>query len=273
MATASLVLAFDAVSDGRMTDNVYTLAFAGTSGNLLVESSRHFFEGLRKVFLLPLALVFVVLGVAGRKLTLFHVAFIFALVGLIVISSDAGTWRNQVIDVAVLASVLVADLWSRAGADKSLEFMRAVVVVVVAWGLVGSYQTELRDATRDAALALGGRGSFYPAHPLTGVIGADESVLSEDPYVSVSRGQEPVVLDAFMLRRLLRDHHEWQSALVRKIDQRATSNMDLFEPLDPSNMWFQQYDFGIPVVSALARNYHLSTVREGYWVYAPKRLG
>ena len=45
VATASLLLVFDAVSDGRMIDNVYTLSFAGTSGsNLLVESSRHFFE-------------------------------------------------------------------------------------------------------------------------------------------------------------------------------------------------------------------------------------
>ena len=47
VATASLVLAFDAVSDGRMTDNVYTLAFAGTSGRL---ARREFTTLLRSDF-------------------------------------------------------------------------------------------------------------------------------------------------------------------------------------------------------------------------------
>jgi hypothetical protein len=274
-----LVVLFQEISSGRMSKNLSALSGAGLLGlhGLLSETSRRFtlFEGLADVvwLLLPLCLAWLLVGIRRRQLTIYQLAFVAAFGVLVVVLTDVGAGANHLLDIAVLSTVLVAELWRQATVDERLWFARIVVAVTLVWGIAGSYQISLRGDTIDAARKLvEGGGRRYPAHPLAGVVTRSEPILSEDPYIPVSLGQDPTILDAFMLLRLLRDHPQWQAKLITQIEDRAFTKVILIEPLDPTDPWFRTYDFGAPIASALARNYRLSTTQDGYWVYVPSTL-
>jgi hypothetical protein len=274
-----LLVVFNIVSDGRMAKNIFGLSGAGLrepSASLL-ETSKRFIQ-LFEVsadaiwLLLPLALASLIFALLYRRVTIYHVAFVVAFGVLMVVLGDVGASGNHLLDLGVLASILIADLWRQAGGDERLHVVRIIVAITLVWGTAASYQLVLRGATADAARKLSGRGGpRYPAYVLRGIVGKNEPVLSEDPYVSVARGHDPVVLDAFMLLRLLRDHPDWESTLIARLDAHLFSKVVLMRPLDLSDSWWRTDHFGVPVMSAVQRNYRLAKSQDGYWVYVPRR--
>jgi hypothetical protein len=113
--------------------------------------------------------------------------------------------------------------------------------------------------------------------PLAGVVGPNDRILSEDPYIPVSRGQLPLVVDAFMLRRIGEDHPSWRDDLVVRIERRRFSKVVLVNALTRSNdWWWHNFDFGTPVAAALTANYRLLNLPRYYataghlWVYVPR---
>jgi hypothetical protein len=280
-STAVLLGLFLAASEGRLLQNVYDLGGAGLPGpkgfflGTLDDRFTFFGSWAGVMFLLaPLAIATVALSVHRRSLTIYQLGLGAASVVLLLILADVGAGGNQLLDVAVLVAVVVAELWREAGSDESLRVVRIIIAAALLWGIGGYYQTWLRGATFDAAEQLLGRAApCCTARPLAGVIGSGKAVLSEDPYIPVSRGQDPVVLDAFMLVRILRNHPQWQQQLLAQIDAKDFAKVVLMEPLDPSDPWFHTYSLGAPVASALARNYQLSKSQDGYFVYTPRRQG
>jgi hypothetical protein len=123
--------------------------------------------------------------------------------------------------------------------------------------------------SRTAARALVGKSAKYEAVPLAGELERDDDVLSEDPYVLVSLDRDPVVLDPFMLLRILRDHSDWSADLVRRIEQRRFAKIVLSRRLDRADRWWRDYHFGVGVVTAVADNYRLARRIGRYWVYEP----
>ena len=108
-------------------------------------------------------------------------------------------------------------------------------------------------------------------------VDCEDRILSEDPYVPVSRGQLPIVVDAFMLRRIGEDHPSWRSALIAQIKKKRFSKVVLIRELSPSNdWWWRDFDFGTPVANALAANYRVLDLPGYYstadhlWVYVPR---
>jgi len=266
-----VLLVVEAISDGRMSDNLLALSTSGdlSLNSVLTQSSDKFFDATSNIVLVPLAIASLLLAVHRRRVGLYQVSFVVAVVLLVLVLGDVGVVENHALDLAVLSAILVADLWGDA-ANEGGQVVRLVVVVTVAWGLIGTYQTGgLRENTLDALRDIAGSNApSYPARPLAGALGDHETILAEDPTIEVSRGQTPVVLDAFMLLRVLRGHPEWQARLVRRIDSRAFTAVVLTERLDPSDPWFRTIRFGLPVAAALARNYRLRMVEEGYWIYS-----
>jgi hypothetical protein len=144
---------------------------------------------------------------------------------------------------------------------------------VLVWGLATTYWVDLRTQTRVAASTLfsGDRDPQYAKEPLVARIGPGETLLSEDPYVPVSIGRTPVVLDPFMLLRVLARHPELRAGLVRRINRREFDDVVLIVPLDPRAARWRTLHFGPEVADAIARNYRLAGQLGRYWLYVPIR--
>jgi hypothetical protein len=272
---------FEAVSRGRMTSNILELAGAGQPhpfsvlafADKIVRAAQ---ESGTMWVLLPFALAGIGGAILGRRLTIHHVAGLVALVVVLVVLTDLGAYRNHFLDVQILVGVLVAGVW-RESPPTETTFMRGAILAAVLLGTLASYDTEVVHDTKTAVHALRGRDHGYEAAPLATVVSAGDRVLSEDPYVPVSRGEDPIVLDPFMLRKLVADHPDWQRQLIGEIEAHRFSKVVLVYQLVPADTWWwQTFDFGTPVATALTRNYRLLDVPGYYrtpnhlWVYVPR---
>ena len=73
-----------------------------------------------------------------------------------------------------------------------------------------------------------------------------------------------------MLLRILRDHPDWEQALVQRIDAREFDKVVLLRELDPSSSWYTRVHFGRAVASAIDRNYRLAAKASGYRIYVAR---
>jgi hypothetical protein len=97
------------------------------------------------------------------------------------------------------------------------------------------------------------------------------SVLAEDPYVVVSRGGRPIVIDPFMLVRIARQDPAAVAPLVAKLDQGDIDAVVLGRDLDApgAEEWYRDFAFGTAVYEAIRDAYHRCVATEGYVVYVP----
>jgi hypothetical protein len=211
------------------------------------------------------------IAVAGRRTTIYCLAALTAAAVAVVVLIDTGAYRNHLLDVQILVGALVAELWRTAGAAS---LIRAAVLAGVVVGTLGSYQTDMLNDTKDGLRVLAGEQLGFTARPLKGTLSPGDRVLSEDPYVPISRGDRPVVLDAFILRKILADNPDWERALVRDIKDQRFTKIVLVRQLDPSDTWWRDFDFGVPVARAISGSYRLLEVPDDVvggsprlWVY------
>jgi hypothetical protein len=280
---AVLFAVFEYASDGRMSQNVVGLATAGARMSVTDTLTKFVELGQGSAsaawVLAPLAIAAVGAGVARRRMSVYQISLVVAVAILLPVLADVGTDVNQLIDVEVLTVVVVAEA-VRSTAPRAAAFVWPIALSAVLWGTSSSYQVNLRPDTATAVRALLGRGSDgETGRPLERTIRPDDRVLSEDPYVAVSHGRDPVVLDGFMLVKIARDHPGWQSAFIRQIRRHFFTKIVLGERLDPHSQWFQTYSLGTPIAEAIARSYRLVEVPDAlrphgrYFVYEPRSIG
>ncbi len=149
-----------------------------------------------------------------------------------------------------------------------VRLYRTALTAAVSWVLVTGLAVTVAPAVRDAAGTVRDP-SRYSAQPLAGVADSTTTLLSEDPYVPVSLGQDPVVLDPFMLPRIARRDPAAVQDLVRRIDARDFDLVVLVQPLDDA-AWWADYHFGPAVIAAIRRSYVPSGRVQGYDVYRPR---
>ena len=274
-ATAGALGAFQAVTDGRLSENVVELGLAGSRGfeSLAWEESRIRLilgEGLGPVRLLvALALVVVVGAAWRRRLTVYELAFGVALAVLVVVLADRGTSSNQLLDLQVLTVVVLGGAWARARSSIRTGLMLVVLATAVA-----SYAENMEPAQAAEALVHGG-GSRIPA--IATHLEPGMRVLSEDPYVPIALGQRPIVLDPFMLWAVAKRDPTARADLVRRLDAHEFDAIVLFyRPEDRSRsehvrFWFRTEHFGPAIVDAIERNYRPSESVGGRWIYVPRQ--
>jgi hypothetical protein len=119
-------------------------------------------------------------------------------------------------------------------------------------------------------IAFGAADPRFPRTPLEDYVGTNEVILSEDASIPVARGQQPVVLDPYMLLRILEDRPEWRDRLIRRIDAREFDKVVLLRPLSPMGHWYTNVHLGRPIALAIARNYRLDKRVSGYSIYVPR---
>jgi hypothetical protein len=93
-------------------------------------------------------------------------------------------------------------------------------------------------------------------------------VLAEDPYVPVSLGRTPVVLDAWVLSRLAGSHPDWVADLALRIQSRAFDKIVLVYPIT-FEAWYREVHFGQVVSDAIRESYRFTGRRAGYYIYVP----
>jgi hypothetical protein len=172
---------------------------------------------------------------------------------------------------------VAARSWSRhgtSGAGAAIVWLAVPLAVV--WGIGASFSAGVADETRDALRsALGRGGAAYSAEPLEGIVRPGDAVLSEDPSVSVAVGRHPVVLDPFMLHRIVRDHPRWEAELVDRIDRQAFDWVILFArggalTVDVNDPTWSTQHFSRPIIEAVAKSYRPERIAGPYLVLVPR---
>jgi hypothetical protein len=275
---AALLGLLTALTSGRLVDNVFGFSTAGVTGaaGLLTSPYRllHLLVGEApgSWFLLPVALAVVGMAARRRVVDPWQLSLLAALLVLLVVLSDFGTGGNQLLDAAVLTGIVVGHAAGHGIPSLgSIRLYRTALSAMVVWIVVSGMAVTLGPAVREALSTLRDP-SRYRAEPLAGIADRTTTILSEDPYVPVSLGQDPVVLDPFMLLRIGRENPNALRALVSRIDARDFDLVVLVQPLSHSQ-WWTDYHFGTHVIAALQRSYTMSERVQGYDVYRPRPGG
>ena len=263
-----------AASDGRFIENVALLTLAGVGGG--VGPIRAPNQLLYQMYtysaavwlLMPFAVI--TLFVNGRRrIGLSHLALFWALVLLIITYTDVGSGFNQLLDVAVLTILVAGSLAERSGrvAVTTTGPLVLVLALAVIWGAgSGVVLTQVPDIR--ATIERGTLG--YPVEPLRDLVRPGDEILSEDPYVPLSFGREPVVLDPFMLLRLDRVDPEAVDELIDRIEEKRFGYLVMITSLERRNdYWWNEFHFGPRVVDAMRRSYVLQGRVDSYHVYRP----
>jgi hypothetical protein len=112
------------------------------------------------------------------------------------------------------------------------------------------------------------RDTRFPAKPLAGLVGDEETILTDEPWMSVARGRRPVVLDAVSLARMVRAEPRNAEVLVRRIHAREFTKVVLASlPAEPGEL--DTFYFGRPIAEAIRVNYRLQATSGGYAVFVP----
>jgi hypothetical protein len=278
VAAVALVGVFALWSGGRIFENVIGLSTSGVTVRSILGAPFRFVQLLASDATTAWALVpFAALGVwssiSSRRISIWALALLASVVVLLVVLLDVGTGWNQLVDPVVLVVVVVGELVGRSrrgeapDADAPPSLVARAVPLAVLWilatGLVVLLLPQVRATVAGSA--------SYRLDPLAGVATTNTTVLSEDPYVPVSLGQTPVVLDPFMLPRVGRRIPAAVDDIVRRIRARDFDIVVLVEPLNPvDRSWWNEEDLGPAVVRAIADSYRFDGRAQGYYLYVPK---
>jgi hypothetical protein len=269
---------FEVASDGRMLDNLTALTLGGERLGPVQSMTKFVTLGQQSAtalwILAPFSVAAFAMGVARRRLDPFLLSLPVAVAILFAALRDIGADANHFIDVEALTAVVIADGIGMVG-TAARRLVLPLALTAVLWAMATSYAVGPRHDTATAVRIAIGHERGPGARPLPTTVTAADRILSEDPYVDVSRGRRPVVLDPFMLLRIEEKHPRWQAELIRRIDRRAFTKVVTEYPLD-SSRWWRFHHFGAPVVAAILRSYRLVPVNDGassfgtYLVYEPR---
>jgi hypothetical protein len=274
----AMLAGFQLLSDGRMLGNLYALTFAGVGGaGTLLRSPVNLLWQLATFAsaswaLFPIAVFGAITNAGRREAEIFHVALGCSIVVTLVVMADQGATQNHLIDLVALITVTAGAVWPRVASQTAAHrTMRTALLLVVLWLGATSYVLTLYPETKTTleSLVRGERDPGLRADVMAGYLDPAETMLSEDPFVAVSVGQLPVVLDAWMFRKMTASQPQWADALAERIERGEFSKIVLTRPLEGNEFWYRTVHFGPRVSEAIQHRYHFSERVANYFVYAP----
>ncbi|MBX9628607.1 MAG: hypothetical protein K2X82_32720 [Gemmataceae bacterium] len=292
-------------SGGRMLENYTSLLLAGERPSgaarpaAIVAAARGVSYGMQSAaaqawFLVPAAAVAVGLCVRAGRPTPVQMGLIVCAASTTFMFSNPGISNNHLLDLVALVTLAAAELAlvvgsrgdgvSPAGdARPGGAGPRGVVVVYLALALTWLAATKLQVSGRVAEFreAIGMLQAGTPALDPDLAAGSWQSVfrpgdvvLSSDASIPVLMGQQPVVLDTFMLKRIADVDPAARDDLVRRIDRREFDWV--VSVTDLRGKWggdlpLSNTHWGPEVIEALERNYQRHGVMWGYYVVYARR--
>ena len=202
--------------------------------------------------------------VLARRPGVYELAFLASGCILLVVLRDLGAYENHLLDVSVLAALVVGGAWSSlTGPTRTAFRVLAVGSVLLATALAARHTLvpDLRAAVADR------NDESFATQPLRSLVSFDTCVLSEDPSLPLLAGYRPIVLDAFVVRRLDAEDAE---ALRGRIVRREFGRIVLMAPAtDP--VQYTSFDFTPEIAAAIRRSYRLAAQLPELplWVYEP----
>jgi hypothetical protein len=274
--TAVMLTVLTAVTEGRFLENMFGLSTAGVGGlhALLVAPYRLLLltvdQALSAAFLLPLAAAVIWVLIKRRELSIYVLSLLCSLAIITLVLSDIGTGWNQLVDLPVLIALVLGEFIGRTSQDRrAATTLTPILGLFLMWAYLVGTALTLVPAVRGAVQSLRDP-SLYSSDPLAGSATSSTKLLSEDPFVPVSLGQTPVVLDPFMLLRIGRDDPDARGELVNRITAREFELIVLVKKLEPfDQQWWRDYHFGTDVTRAIARSYRFRGKLQGYYLYEP----
>jgi hypothetical protein len=271
---ASLFIVVDAVTQGRFVDNLALLTFAGVGGGVgpIRAPNQFIYQTYTYAAAVWLLLPFAVLSGlrdGWRGIGPYQLALVFAIIIATATFTDVGAGFNQLLDVTVMTVIVVGQFAGRLPRPETSPVpLELALVLAIIWGAgTGVVLTQVPDIRA----TLEHQQLGYPVKPLIGLVQPGDEILSEDPYVPLSMGQDPVVLDPFMLLRLDRLDPRAVDPLIRRIEEGRFAYLVMINSLSPRNdYWWEQFHFGPRVVAAMRRAYVLQERIDGYFVYRPR---
>jgi hypothetical protein len=281
IAGAAAVALLELASDGRMLTSLVELGGAGitpgnvaTAGLKVLEYSARYAPA--SLLLAPLAFVAIERSVARRALSVYQTALMVSIVVLAFVLTDQGADYNHLLEVIALLAIVVAEgLGSDGDVGDGVGTYRALLMPTLAIGLVLSVSAgpgfDLALATKHLVTD---RTAMYDAHPVR-TSEADGQVLSDDPYVPLSLGQRPVILDSFMLERIAMRHPDWVGRLAERIRQGEFSRIVLRREIGTpdADAVYTSQELGSTLYQAIKEAYRLEAVvpDPGYSHLLPSR--
>lgn len=287
-ATGVLVLgAVELMTGGRFSENLLVSTFAGVGGGVgPIRAPNQFLYQLANFgpavwALVPFAVLGVLIAPRVRHISAYHLALGWAFLLLLVTYTDVGSGFNQLLDFTVLTVIAVGHLAGQLDVSRLHTPLATILALVVVWGTGTGVVLTL---VPDVRATVEGTSLGYPLHPLADRIAPADEILSEDPYVPLSLGRRPVVLDPFMLRRLDRVDPAAVDELIERIEDKEFAFIATIEPLDvndgvlsatdlgeprANDYWWDQFHFGLRVVGAMRRAYVLGGIVDEYYLYRP----
>lgn len=264
---------FEGLSEGRMLDQLVGLSGGQLSFRRLVGAPRRILHALTQeaqplLVLLPLAGLELWLAFRSGRLALVHTLFGAAGIVSLVVFSDIGTASNHLVDLACLLALMVGALWVRVGRGPAPDMARALVLMAgvgaMLIGAEGSLLSRVQELWRGNA--------DYSVQLYNKLAEPQHRLLSEDPALPAYLGQDPVVMDAFMWRRLGDLRPTDAGVLVQRLHRREFDRVVLLQKAETglASGWYVRMHFGEAFMQELLSSYQLLFTSQGYWVYGPK---
>jgi hypothetical protein len=239
------------------------MGFAAGPRNLLVQIARLDPAVLLFVFLALVALVQVV--AKGKFLrNLPALLFVAVLVVTAAIFGSPGLNENHFLDVQVASIVLIASWLAQATVPlyRQVGICALAVIMLVAAVLL---LRRFKNADR--------RFHDHRFQKVLAAVGdTSKPILSENPVIPVLAGQQPYVLDPWMLRLLREGNPYFGEPLLQGLHNQTFGAVVLCMA-DPrtkfGQWWYETGQFGPGFASTLNQNYHLVATFDDQRVYLP----
>ncbi|MGC2112230.1 MAG: hypothetical protein WA655_22115 [Candidatus Korobacteraceae bacterium] len=269
---AAVAVATIAASGGRVVEIFRACASGGTdwrfilSGPLRMQSMALYTDPILVVFAVLGLVVLAVLLVSSQLLRSLPAWFLMATIAVtIVIFGSPGTAGNHLLDVQVAAVILLATWVAKAATPQRKQwgvYALALLTVIAAFLLWRNVRTWSR---------------WYHPHQFQQVIAAigpsDKPILAENPIIPVLAGQQPYVIDPWMVQ-LLRTHFPgFQEPLLERLRNQDFNAVVLTSGNIAENgaqRWFDTNSFGPGFVAALNDHYKLAGEIDKDWIYLPR---
>jgi len=259
-------------SQGRVVDIFKACASGGTNWSFIASAPARM-ESMA-VYTDPALVLFFVLGLPvvaflAFSSKLWHnlpALFLIATIAItVIIFGSPGTTGNHLLDVQVAAVILLATWVANAASlfQKQLGiYGLTLLIVIAAVPLMRHVKTWSR---------------WYHPHQfqqVTEAIGStNKPILSDNPVIPVLAGQQPYVLDPWMVQLLRKHIPGFEEPLLERLRNRVFSAVVLStgDPTQKGGRWsYDNTSFGPGFVPALSENYRLAQVIDNDWIYLPR---
>jgi hypothetical protein len=287
---AGLVL-FAAISQGRIFENPFGLSHVSHGGIASIFAAPFRLMDLCNTnavaawFLIHIALVVPLIRRPTPSGVLFPLALFMALGNLTWMLADAGVHYNHLASPVVLAAMGVAVLirdpacaahGTVSDADPqppAQAWQTRTVLAVALWAMTLSQYSLYLQAPAEQTIRrlVDGKKPLprYDPSAFVEALSGKQPILSDDPFVPISLGQRPVVLDAWMLNLIEQHRPGWTQGLVARIERREFEAVVLSRRLERVGGIRPRPLFGRKISTAIAKNYLRAASVGGHHLYLP----